>query len=123
MPRRPSKLLCGSRDLNAEVKAAILVDGHAAQGKHTEALMQVSAVAQLSNTPEGKAILEIAGRPMFELNRVASGIWTKLLAGHSPKEISSEIAREFCVSEDVATQDVGRFIETLKLHCLLYDDE
>lgn len=85
--------------------------------------MQVSGVANVSTAADGKPIMEIAGRPVFLLNRVALSIWNKLAAGHSPREISSELAREFNVSEELTTKDVSGFIEKLKLHCLLYDDE
>lgn len=84
--------------------------------------MQVSGVARVSATPDGKAVMEVAGRPAFEMNNVAISIWTKLVAGHSPQEISSQIAKEFGVSEELTAKDVGRFIKQLKRHLLVYDD-
>jgi len=84
--------------------------------------VQVSGVARVSTTPEGKAVMEVAGRPTFELNSVAVSIWTKLTAGHSPQEISSQVAKEFIVSEEIAAKDVTRFIEQLKRHLLIYDN-
>lgn len=84
--------------------------------------MQVSGVARVSATPEGKAVMEVAGRPAFEMNNVAISIWTKLVAGHSPQEISSQIAKEFGVSEELTAKDVARFIKQLKRHLLVYDD-
>ena len=84
--------------------------------------LQVSGVARVSTTSDGKAVMEVAGRPTFELNRVAMSIWTKLVAGHSPQEISFEIAKEFAAPEELAAKDVTRFIEQLKQHLLVYDD-
>jgi hypothetical protein len=84
--------------------------------------MQVSGVARVSTTPDGKTIMEIAGRPAFELNRVALSIWTKLAAGHSPQEISSQVAKEFSAPEELASRDVDHFIEKLKRHLLIYDN-
>jgi hypothetical protein len=85
--------------------------------------MQVSGVARISATPDGKAVMEVAGRPAFEMNKVAMSIWTKLVAGYSPQEISSQIAKEFGVSEELTTKDVARFIKQLKRHLLIYDDK
>lgn len=84
--------------------------------------MQVSGVARVSATPDGKAVMEVAGRPTFEMNKVATSIWGKLVAGHSPQEISSQIAKEFGVPEELTAKDVARFIDQLKRHLLIYDD-
>ncbi|PYT73660.1 MAG: hypothetical protein DMG39_05865 [Acidobacteria bacterium] len=84
--------------------------------------MQVSGVARVAITPDGKAIMEVAGRPAFQLNPVALSIWTKLSAGHSLREISSEIAAEFGAPEEVTAKDVHRFVKQLKEHLLVYDD-
>lgn len=84
--------------------------------------MQVSGVARVSATTDGRAVMEVAGRPTFEMNKVAMNIWTKLVAGYSPREISSQVAKEFGVSEELTTKDVARFIDQLKRHLLIYDD-
>jgi hypothetical protein len=84
--------------------------------------MQVSGVARVSTTSDGKAVMEVAGRPTFELNRVAMSIWSKLVAGHSPQDISAQIAKEFGVPEELTAKDVTRFIDQLKRHLLIYDD-
>jgi len=87
------------------------------------ATLQVSGVARVSTTSDGTAVMEIAGRPAFQLNRVAVSIWTKLVDGRSPQDISSEIAKEFGAPEELTTKDVARFIEKLKIYCLLYDND
>src|SRR5438094_3796189 len=84
--------------------------------------MQVAEVAQLTDTADGRAILEVAGQPVFELNRVAASIWNKLTARLSIQEIIGQIAVEFEVPEERAAKDVTRFIETLKDRLLIYDD-
>ena len=84
--------------------------------------MQVSGVAKVAKTADGKIVLEVAGRPAFELNHVALRIWTKLEAGQSPEEISSQIASEFKAPGETATRDVTRFIKKLKDNLLLYED-
>ena len=84
--------------------------------------MQVSGVARVTTTSHGKAILEVAGRPAFELNPVALSIWTKLVAGHSLQKISTEVAAEFGAPEEVTEKDVQRFVKQLRDHLLVYDD-
>ena len=84
--------------------------------------MQVSSVARVAKTSDGKAVMEVAGRPAFELNPVALSIWTKLTAGHSLREISLQIAAEFGAPEGVTARDVQRFVKQLKDHLLVYDD-
>jgi|SRR5205807_7410410 len=83
--------------------------------------MQLSGVAKVATTSNGKTVLEVAGRPTFELNGVALSIWTKLEAGHSPEEISSQIASEYSAPPELAALDVKRFIAKLKDNLLVYD--
>lgn len=83
--------------------------------------MQVSGVAKVATTSEGKTVLEVAGRPAFQLNPVALSIWTKLEAGHSAEGISSQNASEYGTPPEVAARDVQRFISKLKDNLLVYD--
>ena len=84
--------------------------------------MQVAEVAQLTDTADGRAILEVAGQPVFEMNRVAVSIWNKLVARVSIQEIISQIAVEFVAPEERVAKDVAQFIEVLKDRLLIYDD-
>lgn len=84
--------------------------------------LRLSGVARLSATADGRTILEVAGQPAFELNRVAVGIWTKLATGLSIQEITGQIAAEFGAPEERAARDVATFIELLKDRFLIYDD-
>src|SRR5215467_4396907 len=79
-----------------------------------EEQMQISGVAKVAKTADGKTVLEVAGRPAFELNPVAVSIWTKLEAGEAPERISSQIASEYGAPREVAARDVRRFITKLK---------
>jgi len=85
--------------------------------------LQIAKVARLAATTEGRTILEIAGQPVFELNRVAASIWTKLAAGLSIKEINSQIVAEFGAPEERVALDVAQFMERLKDQLLIYDDK
>ncbi len=84
--------------------------------------MQVSGVALLVSNSEGKAILEVAGRPLFELNPVGAIIWEKLATGLPPREIIAQFVTRFGISEEQAAADVTNFIELLRQHFLVYDD-
>lgn len=84
--------------------------------------MQIAEVARLAETADGKPVLEVAGQPVFELNRVAASIWNKLAAQLSIEEITGQIAFEFGASEDRVAQDVRKFIADLKERMLIYED-
>jgi len=84
--------------------------------------MKVSGVALLVSQPGGKATLEVAGRPMFELNPVAVLIWENLAVGLPTQEIISQLAERFNIPEEQAASDVTNFIKLLTQHLLLVDD-
>jgi len=84
--------------------------------------MKVSGVALLVSQPGGKATLEVAGRPMFELNPVAALIWENLAAGVSTQKIISQLVGRFDIPEERAASDVTKFIKLLTQHLLLVDD-
>jgi len=84
--------------------------------------LQISGVAQVGTTPDGKTILNVAGRPTFELNGVAANIWAKLVAGLSAQEIESQLIAEYGAPEELVARDVTKFIKKLKDRLLIYDD-
>jgi len=84
--------------------------------------MRVSEVALLVSQSGGKAVLEVAGRPMFELNCVAALIWENLAVGSSTQEIISHLVTQFNIPEERAASDVTKFIKLLSQHLLLVDD-
>ena len=84
--------------------------------------MQVSGIALLVLQSDGKAMLEVAGRPMFALNPVAATIWENLAAGLTIHEITGQVVARFNVPKERAADDVGNFIELLKQQFLVVDD-
>jgi len=84
--------------------------------------MQVAEVARVADTADGRAVLEVAGQPVFEMNRVAVSIWNKLVVRLSIQEIIGQIAVEFGAPEERVAKDVAKFIEVLKDRLLIYDD-
>jgi hypothetical protein len=85
--------------------------------------MKVSGVARLVSGSAGKAQLEVAGRPMFELNPVAVFIWQQLASKLSVDTIVGQLVALFGASQEQAKLDVTNFIEILQKHWLVYDDE
>src|SRR5690349_5739824 len=83
--------------------------------------MQISSVARAVTTRNGKAMLEVAGRPFFELNPVASAIWTGLSEGSSTQQIIHDLKARFDVSEERVAMDVDGFLELLKENHLVKD--
>ena len=85
--------------------------------------MKVSGAARLVSSSAGKAQLEVAGRPMFELNPVAAFIWQQLASNLPADMIVGQLVALFDVSQEQAKRDVTNFIEILQKHWLVYDDE
>ena len=84
--------------------------------------MNVSGVAFLVSQPDGKATLEVACRPVFELNPVAALIWENLAVGLPTPEIIAQLARRYNIPEERAASDVTNFIKLLTQYLLLIDD-
>lgn len=85
--------------------------------------MKVSGGARLVSSSAGKAQLEVAGRPMFELNPVAVFIWQQLASNLSADMIVVQLVALFGASQEQAGRDVTNFIALLKKHWLVYDNE
>jgi len=60
---------------------------------------------------------------MFELNPVAAFIWQQLASDLSADMIVGQLVALFGASQEQAKRDVTNFIEILKKHWLVYDDE
>src|ERR1041384_2688878 len=84
--------------------------------------MQISTIARAVPSADGKALLEVAGRPLFQLNTVSIAIWTKLTEGFSQDQIITELTRQFKVPVERLTDDVNSFVETLKQNDLVKED-
>jgi len=83
--------------------------------------MQISSVARAVRTADGKAVLEVAGRPVLELNSVAAAIWTELSDGATTQEIIARIKKRFEAPEERVATDVKSFVELLKQNHLVKD--
>jgi hypothetical protein len=85
--------------------------------------MRVAGAAHFVSDPTGKAQLEVAGRPTFQLNAVAAFIWQHLASNSSADAIIAQLVASFGASEEQARNDVTNFIEILRKHWLVYDEE
>jgi hypothetical protein len=85
--------------------------------------MKVSGVARLVSSSTGKAQLEVAGRSKFDLNPVAAFIWQQLASNLPVDAIADQLVTLFGASQEQASRDVANFIEALKKHWLVFDDE
>ena len=56
--------------------------------------MKAFTVVRAVPVSNGRAQLEVAGRPSFEMNPVAATIWAKLVEGLSTQEIIDQLVRE-----------------------------
>ncbi len=84
--------------------------------------MQVSGIVVFVLESDGRAILEVAGRPIFALNPVAATIWENLAAGLTIDEITDRVITRFKVPEERAAEDVEKFVQVLKQQFLVVDD-
>ena len=85
--------------------------------------MKVSGAARIVSSSSGKTQLEVAGRTMFELNSVAEFIWNQLASNVPAESIADQLVASFDVPPEQARVDVRNFIEQLKTHWLVYEDE
>lgn len=84
--------------------------------------MQVFRAARAVSASNGKTMLEVAGRDLFEMNPMAATVWAKLSEGLSTQQIIGQLVAQFSVPEERVTNDVNCFIENLKQHALIKDD-
>ena len=84
--------------------------------------MQVSTIARAVPSADGKALLEVAGHPFFQLNSVSAAIWTKLTEGFSTEQIVSQLRGQFKVPVERLSDDVNSFVESLKQNDLVKED-
>ena len=87
-----------------------------------QAKMQVSTIARAVSSTDGNSFLEVAGRPVFQLNSVSAAIWTKLAEGFSAAQIIRHLTGQFKVPVDRLTRDVQAFVDTWKQNDLVKED-
>ncbi len=81
--------------------------------------MQSHKLARVISGPDGKIMLTVDGRSLFQLNPLAASIWAKLLEGRSAEQIISELVTQFDAPEERVTRDVMSFLEILRQNYLI----
>jgi len=66
-------------------------------------------------------MLQVAGKPFFELSSIAAIVWTELEQGASPQQIIGRLKERFGAPEERVAKDVNGFIALLKENQLIRD--
>jgi len=66
-------------------------------------------------------MLEVAGRPFFQLNAIGAAVWTKLSEGWSIHQIIQHLSTQFDAPQERITSDVNNFVLLLKRYLLVQD--
>ena len=83
----------------------------------------VSATVRSTHNQDGAIVLNVRQGQMFNLNFVGSRILELLKSGYTESGIVDEIRREFGVSQDLAENDVRKFLQALKKNHLVEEHE
>jgi hypothetical protein len=84
-------------------------------------MYRVSEGVRSTHGQDGAIVLDVRQGQMFNLNLVGSRILELLATGATESAIVDEISQKFEVSRDIAENDLGEFIESLKQHRLVED--
>ena len=83
----------------------------------------VSDTVRSTHNQDGAIVLDVRLGQMFNLNFVGSRILELLKSGYTESGIVDEIGREFGVSQDLAENDVRKFLQALKESHLVEEHE
>ena len=84
---------------------------------------KISDTVRTAHSQDGAIVLDVHQGQMFNLNLVGSKILELLKNGNSEFEIANRISREFDVSRDIAESDLREFLEALKKHKLIEEQQ
>jgi hypothetical protein len=84
---------------------------------------RISDTVRTTHSQDGAIVLDVRQGQMFNLNFVGSRIVELLKNGNSESEIVDRISGEFDVSRDVAESDLREFLEALKKHKLIEEQQ
>src|SRR6266853_977463 len=87
--------------------------------ERNNALYALSAGVRSTRNEDGGIVLDIDHGQMFRLNPVGALILESLGKGCAETEIAQEIARQYNISEETASADIGEFLQSLEEHKLV----
>lgn len=83
--------------------------------------MRIASSTKATTSFDGSTVLEVAGRPLVQLNSIAAAIWTGLTNGLSIEEMTGPIARQFNLPDERVAQLLYLFVKMLEDHNLVRD--
>ena len=86
-------------------------------------MYRVSNTVRSTHNQDGAIVLDVRQGQMFNVNFVGSRILELLKSGSTESAIVDEIGREFCVSRQLAENDVREFLQTLRECHLIAESE
>lgn len=84
---------------------------------------KISDTVRTTHSQDGAIVLDVRQGQMFNVNLVGSRILELLKNGNSESEIVARIGGEFDVSRNVAESDLREFLEALKKHKLIEEQQ
>ena len=85
--------------------------------------LRPSATVRASISEDGLVLLDLAGGLVLSANAVGGRIWTLIEQQGTPARIALQIAADYSIDPDRATQDVAAFIAALRTRGLVEDGE
>jgi hypothetical protein len=83
-------------------------------------LYDISAGVRSTRSEDGGIVLDIDHGRMFRLNPVGVLILESLGKGCAESEIARQIARQYSISEEAASADLGEFLQSLAQYQLVH---
>ena len=87
------------------------------------AMHKISDTVRTTHSQDGAILLDVRQGQMFNLNFVGSRILELMKNGNSESEIVDRIRGEFDVNRDLAASDLREFLEALKNHRLIEEQQ
>jgi hypothetical protein len=85
-------------------------------------MYRISDSVRSTHGQDGAVVLDIRQGQMFNLNLVGSRILKLIQTESTQPEIVDEIVREFCVSRQLAENDLQKFVDALRKYHLVDTD-
>jgi hypothetical protein len=82
-------------------------------------MFRLSDEVRSTHNQDGAVVLDILHGQMFRLNLVGSRILELMKQGHTEREITEQISKEFSVGREVVSLDLREFLAHLEKHHLL----
>jgi coenzyme PQQ synthesis protein D (PqqD) len=82
-------------------------------------MFRLRAEVRSTHNQDGAVVLDILHGEMFRLNLVGSRMLELLKQGHTEREITEQVSKEFSVDREIIASDLYEFLAHLEKHHLL----